>query len=222
MNLTTFFLNFLEKKIDPTKEFGSYENPKQFWDKWGKSFDQSLTQRRIYSQHYMIEEEIEHLKPRVILEIGCGFGRNIRWLSKKLSYKPRFIGVDISSTLISKAKNYLKNVPKTTLINSSIENLILDESVDLVLAHGIFMHIPSEEILKNFSALSSINFHHLILVEEVKRDNKKILEASINDFTFSHDYESILNKYKLLITDMRFLGNNLIYINARRSQESKI
>lgn len=68
----------------------------------------------------------------LVLDLGCGNGRNIIALCKEASMKG--VGIDISSVAISQAKQASKNLP-ITFIEQSIEKPIPleDGSVDVVL-----------------------------------------------------------------------------------------
>lgn len=84
-----------------------------------------------------------------VLEIGCGFGRMTRSIAE---YSKRVWGIDISPSLIAKAKERLMDVPHATVIEGDGMTLngIPDNLFDIAFEYIVFQHIPAEEVIINY------------------------------------------------------------------------
>lgn len=160
---------------------GGY-HPEKFWDNWTTEFIKDPWQRKIHKEHLWLLKKINELKPNNILEVGCGFGRNIKFLIDKGINPKSIVGVDISRNMLKEAKSYIKN-KNIVLINCDAKKLqFKDKEFDLIFIHGVFMHIKPDEIQN--------------VVKEIKRIAKKnILSIEQNyggnDYTFIHDYKKL-------------------------------
>jgi 2-polyprenyl-3-methyl-5-hydroxy-6-metoxy-1,4-benzoquinol methylase len=75
-----------------------------------------------------------------ILEIGGGMGEMSVFIDQELTY---------DEYLIVEPQPITSQYPKVKIINSTIENLMLNEQVDLVLAYELIEHITDPDILLN-------------------------------------------------------------------------
>lgn len=83
----------------------------------------------------------------VALDVGCGFGRSVRWLSEQYD---QVIGTDISSQVISKAKELCKDIGNATFYVNEADSLpaeVLPCSIDMAYVFTVFQHIPREYTL---------------------------------------------------------------------------
>lgn len=158
--------------------------PALYWH-WGASeFLADPWQKRIFPQQRWLIKQIRKLRPRSILEAGCGFGRNLDFLIKQ-GIKPEiFTGADISVKLLSQS-----NLPKSVkLVRADVLKLPFnDSSFDLVFTHGLLMHLNPRQINQAFRELFRVTKKYLIIIEEV-RDKPQPL----NYFTWVHDYDKII------------------------------
>lgn len=77
-------------------------------------------------------------------DIGCGFGRSLQWMS---GVYDEVIGSDISATVITQARQNLKNTPNLRLYVNSADSLpeeIEPRSVDVAYIFTAFQHIPRD------------------------------------------------------------------------------
>jgi ubiquinone/menaquinone biosynthesis C-methylase UbiE len=92
---------------------------------------------------------IETVAPRELLDVGCGTGRSLKWISER-SPSLTLIGVDASRGLVELAR---VNVPVAKLTLGDGERLAFpDRAVDVVIACGIMHHVdhPSSVIAEMF------------------------------------------------------------------------
>ncbi len=76
-----------------------------------------------------------------VLDIGCGIGRLLKPLSK---YFQTLVGIDVSSTMIAKSKEWLFDCPQISTMETSGVDLreFKDQSFDLVYSYVTFQHMP--------------------------------------------------------------------------------
>jgi len=88
-------------------------------------------------------------KEMKVLEIGCGIGRILIYMSKIFG---EVVGVDISSEMLKICRNYTKNISNCTLYeNNGLDLSILkDNYFDFCYSYEVFQHIPSKDVVKNY------------------------------------------------------------------------
>jgi len=120
---------------------------KEFYENF--DFERVITNPPQLIQEFL-DGEIEfinkHIKPnKEILEIGCGYGRLLKLLSKS---SERVWGIDFSRTLLKKAKENLKNYNNIGILEMNATNLKFNqESFDYCLClDASFGNMPKIEI----------------------------------------------------------------------------
>lgn len=99
---------------------------------------------RIGARIAEIEETFAPLNKEqpVVLEIGCGNGRDAMEILKRTN---QYLGIDISDELIKLAKE--KN-PNGTFVVADIEHYQLPENLDAIFAFASLIHVPKESLKK--------------------------------------------------------------------------
>jgi len=196
-------------------------DPKKFWDEWSDNYSKQKAQQRIDKGQYWLLKKIEELKPRKVLEIGCGFGKNLKFLLENLSYPPVLIGFDISNSMVRKAK---ENLHEKVLLGCGDINLLpfCDQTYDLVFTHATLMHVPEQNIKKAIHELERVAKQYLIIIEETYWSIGKSQGFTLkpNDYTFIYDYEDLLTHCGLLIEEKRVEKGdwNLICLLCRKKE----
>jgi trans-aconitate methyltransferase len=89
------------------------------------------------------------LDARRILDYGCGDGTCAPMLAAKLK-ADRFVGVDVSSASIAKAR---RSSPADSVSFLTTDEWVPDGSMDLVYSNGVFHHIPPSDRKENLTAI---------------------------------------------------------------------
>jgi ubiquinone/menaquinone biosynthesis C-methylase UbiE len=169
-------------------------NTRFFWELNAGRFAREKWQNRIFPQHRWLIKQIRALQPKLILEAGCGFGRNLEFLIKE-GIDPKILtGLDFSRRLLSQAKRRLKGLP-VKLVSGSVQHLpFADNSFDLVFTHGVLMHVKPADLAKALSELVRVAKKNLVLIEEIRPRPRQL-----NFFTWAHDYDSAIKRIGLKV-----------------------
>jgi len=83
-----------------------------------------------------------------VLEIGCGVGRLLRPLSRRVA---RAVGVDLSAEMIERAHEYCADRPNVELhrTDGSLE-FLPDGRFDFVFSHIVFQHVPRKAYIQRY------------------------------------------------------------------------
>lgn len=182
---------------------GGYE-PRKFWDGWSGHYSKQKAQQKIDKSQYWLLKKIEELRPKNVLEIGCGFGRNLKFLLEHLSYPASLIGFDISESMIRKAKQSLDE--RAYLGCADVNTLPFHEkSYDLVFTHAILMHVPEKNIENAIREMIRIAKKYLVIIEETywSAGNVRGSVLKPNEYTFIYDYIELLSRCGLKIEEIR-------------------
>lgn len=195
--------------------------PRKFWDGWSDHYSSQKAQQKIDKSQYWLLKKIEELKPKNVLEIGCGFGRNLRFLLEHLSYPVVMIGFDISESMIRKAKKNLNN--PVFLGCADINALPFDEeSYELVFTHATLMHVSEHNIENAIREISRVTKKYLVIIEETywSIGNLRGTILKPNEYTFIYDYPRLLSKCGLKIIEMKEERGdwNLIYFLCSKKE----
>lgn len=178
--------------------------PKEFWNNWSDTYFHQPYRKEVDQSHFWLLEIINGFKPKSILEVGCGFGKNLDFLNKNTLYSAQLFGLDISESMLKKAKYYASN--DTTLTCGDITNMpFYDNSFDLVFTHGTLMHVSSNDLTKAILELKRVAKKDLIIMEEILWYNaeQKKKNTPLNEYTFIHNYEEIIPNLGLKIKEIR-------------------
>jgi SAM-dependent methyltransferase len=129
-----------------------------FDENWEKQIYRKKRQINNYPFDWVVSSIIKYIpkkKRRIAVELGCGTGNNLEFLSDQ-NYS-KIIGIDGSKSAIKYAREKLKNNNKIELMHADF-NEIFFENVDLFLDRGSITHNKKEDIKKIFiNILSQLN-----------------------------------------------------------------
>ena len=166
-------------------------HPQLYWQWFSRRFLADPWQRRIFPQQRWLLKQIKTLGPRSILEVGCGFGRNLKFLIAGGVRPARLTGADISAQLLAQSR-----LPQAVkLVRANVLNLpFSDRCFDLVFTHGLLMHVNPRNLHLAFCELIRITKNNLIIIEEARPRPQRL-----NYFTWAHDYEKIIASLPLKV-----------------------
>jgi len=195
--------------------------PRKFWDGWSDSYSSQKAQQRIDKNQYWLLEKVEALRPKTVLEIGCGFGRNLKFLLEHLSYPVAMVGFDISESMIRKAKRNLNN--RVLLGCADINALpFCEESYDLVFTHATLMHVSEQDIKNAIHQIIRVTKRYLVIIEETYWSMGGVRGSILkpNEYTFIYDYARLLSECGLKIIEMKEEKGdwNLIYFLCSKKE----
>lgn len=83
-----------------------------------------------------------------VLEIGCGIGRLLRPLSRRVA---RAVGVDLSEEMVRRGREYCAGLPNVELLRTDGTLAALpDAGFDLVFSHIVFQHLPRKAYVDRY------------------------------------------------------------------------
>ena len=106
----------------------------------------------------LIVDTVERLKPKRILDFGCGGG----WLSKILHQEGyEVVGIDTSETLVTNAKRI--NLQSEFVVGDCTELSFKEKSFDMIIGVGILHHLEIHKTLVECHRILNENGHILFM-----------------------------------------------------------
>lgn len=185
-------------------------SPRTFWDLWARGFRREPYQQAILPQHEWLHDIVLASDASAILEVGCGFGRNISWVQQVSPGAGIVVGADFSFSMLRQARRCLGQAAQE-LVQADAQRLpFMDRSFDLVFTMGLLMHVaaPAAAIAELIRVCRS----ELVLIEEWYPD----FRGSVNAYTYVHDYDTLLKKAGAAVVSRTTVKNieNLLCIRA--------
>jgi SAM-dependent methyltransferase len=103
---------------------------------------------------------------RVIADFGCGCGRTLRHLEPSLVPEQRLIGLDVDQQAIEWCAASYPSVT-TYVLDRSPPAPLEDSSVDLIISHSVFTHLPEEVENLWLSELNRVLTNRGVLITSV-------------------------------------------------------
>jgi len=175
------------------KFFSSY--PRLFWDIWSFSFVYDPEQLALHDWNIKAVDLILDAKPSSVLEVGCGFGRNISYMID-CGYEPGVItGVDLSRMMLRQARIRLRG-SKVKLVRANACDLpFQDHSFDAVFLSLVLMHIKPSNLKLAFDEAIRVAKRLIVILDEYQPVPATSLSLPINRYTYAHDHVRILELY---------------------------
>jgi len=128
------------------------------YDLWAKIYDTEMNPLIALEEKRYPESIVKpYIENKVVLDIGCGTGRNMkRMLTLGAS---KVIGLDISSGMLEKAKEHFKNETRAEVRLNETGFEFKDvgaETIDLVTACLMLEHIKLDELKKVFKEMHRV------------------------------------------------------------------
>jgi ubiquinone/menaquinone biosynthesis C-methylase UbiE len=126
----------------------------KYFDKWAKNFE-----KMGFAFQYFQKRVISIMNPKphsTFLDLGCGTGWAVRYVSSLAGGQGCFIGIDISEKMIEKAKEIAKGVDNIIFYNANSEELPLENNyIDNIICTFSFHHYlhPEKALSEAFRVL---------------------------------------------------------------------
>lgn len=187
-------------------------NMRQYWEKEGKEHpnDRSKLVRFLKGvnkinklQEKMLPDIIYSLKPKSVLEIGCGWGRMTKIVSTIPSIY-NYVAIDISSDRIFECQKD-NHIPNVNFIQCDFMEQNFPFKYDLVFASEVLMHIPPNMIQEFINKMASLSLHNIVSLDyyDTSLNPKKLYRHNFNHKYFqlylnvsTHVNEIVLKPYK--------------------------
>ncbi len=120
-----------------------YADPRDYWTLRGgvEYFREQEGQAARAARSAWLAERVASYRPESILEIGCGYGKQLRALRERLDVP--LVGLDFSPTQLVLAQSYLEGIEHVALVLGAGFRLPFpDNAFDLVLTSAVILHNP--------------------------------------------------------------------------------
>ncbi len=124
--------------------------------------------------------EVGDLRRSKILDFGCGTGFLYEFLKKKINFRGKYVGYDISSEMINLAK---KKYKKAKFEKKDIFKSRINENFDYVIINGTF----------NYKFKYNLNWIKKTLITLFKKTNKAIAFNNLSSYV---DYKDKILYYE--------------------------
>jgi SAM-dependent methyltransferase len=120
-----------------------YADARSYWTLRGgdEYFGEQEGQAARAARARWLAERVARYRPGSILEVGCGYGKQLRALRGLLDVP--LVGLDFSPTQLRRARGYLGGLERIDLVLGSGQTLpFADGAFDLVLTSAVILHNP--------------------------------------------------------------------------------
>jgi pseudaminic acid biosynthesis-associated methylase len=137
------------------------------------------------------DETIDFTSARTVLEVGCGFGANLRWLLAALP-GGRVSGVDVNALALDQARTA---APTATLLRAAARALPFQRhAFDLVLTVAVLIHQPDESLPSVVDELGRCSRRWVMCGEYFAPEPTAVEWRGTRDALIKRDYGRILQE----------------------------
>lgn len=168
---------------------------------------------RCYQGLHLAQENmdiVEQIKDKVIVEIGCGYGRETQYFTR---YAKKVYAIDVSEKILALTCETVRhhgNIDRLYPITAENFQLKINEPIDFLYSQYVFQHITpiqAKDYLTHFKPLLKGNLQILFrigtrkeypdLKEPLVEYTESELKELLNGFTITNIVKDETNKYKL-------------------------
>lgn len=185
---------------------------------------------RFYNGFPLINSFPIDVKNKVIVEIGCGYGRATVYFSNNAK---KVYAIDVSIDVFEKNQLFLErngNINKVKFVLANKYKAIIPNEIDLVYSEHVFHHLTIEQIEEyidffyNKLKLGGIFYSQFLLGEEIKYfktgNNEPVLQLPLKQVLELFKKYKIKN-YKFKTVESCTKSYNHIYVLAIKNGDKK-
>ena len=153
--------------LDITKRYVGLD----FWESSAEYFYKSHQKKNQYQQNVgWLLQKLNVLKPKTILDLGCGFGRLLPFMYDGMGEKPeKIIGADFCQKMIEYSKDYLKDYEhkdklKVVMVDGRSIPYKNDE-FDCVVTDALFSHLKFSDAQKVANEIGRVTSKYVVTME---------------------------------------------------------
>lgn len=142
----------------------------------------------------------KNIENKIIVEIGCGYGRHTVWFSK---YVKEIYAIDVSSTILNKAKKFTGKRTKKKIEFILAENYkkLIPKNIDLIYCYLVFQHLHKKETQDYINTFyKKLKSNGLFIAQFFSGNSEKYYEFKEPKITYN--IEQIQELFKLYKTDI--------------------
>lgn len=142
-----------------------YRDPKKYWTERGgeRYFEEQEKYQSRTEKSEFVTDEIARLPVASILEVGCGYGKQLRNLRKKTMAK--LTGVDFSPTQLKKAEEL--GLGDILVYEADAQKLpFADQEFDLVFSSAVVLHHPPPNAARILSEMIRVAKSYVVHNED--------------------------------------------------------
>jgi ubiquinone/menaquinone biosynthesis C-methylase UbiE len=125
-----------------------------------------------------------------ILDLGCGYGRDVQIFAQKMSFQ--VLGIDLSRSMLKNAQRFVtSNAQFIQFDMRCIDQILLEDSMDGVWACASLLHVPKAELPALLNSLWKILKPGGIFYVSVKEGTREKLEIDDRYVSDSENFTDI-------------------------------
>ena len=161
--------------------------PVSYWKEQGKTYYQNFTYTpQFASQEYSLMNLLDTLDFRSVLELGCGFGRITRLISKDFPLIEDYVAVDIS---VDQLLNAVEICPDNIYFaHEDINEYEPGMKFDLVIAVEVLMHQLPSKVSRLVDKMIEWSNKYVVSVDYYDPNANNF---ELEPHNFMHDYPSL-------------------------------
>lgn len=148
-----------------------------FWTDWAEDY---FNKSKTAGMRALLLETLSKQDFNSILDFGCGYGRYLKILAGQFKNR-KIVGVDISSSMLQRAKNYLGSANVELRKIDGVTLPFEEKSFDVTFTVAVLIHNPPERINKIIREIKRVTRICSIHFESVR-------EGKLAKHCFCHDF----------------------------------
>ena len=143
-----------------------YRDARDYWEQRGgdRYFQEQESMESRAAKSAFLAGEMVKLNPSSILEVGCGYGKQLKSIGSSLQAK--LFGIDFSKSQLGKAKEYLSDITAGLSCADAQMLPFRDKSVDVVFTSAVLLHHPPRKVEKMIREICRVAKQYVVHNED--------------------------------------------------------